>query len=309
MLETLQIVLPIFLVIAMGYAAASTKLLGESVADGLSDFVFIIGIPVLLFRTLATAPLPETQPWFYWMAYFGGLTLAWIATSLVVSKVFGLEGQEVPIASFTAVQANTVFIGIPLVLRVFGEQGAAPVLLLIAVHLPLTMTVATLLIEKAENREGGFIALLKKVFLHPILVGILAGVAWRLTGLGLPAPIDAAAKLMGEAAVPTALFALGTTLSRYGFSAPAPLVGSMVLLKLIVHPALVYLLAFHVLPMPPLWAAVAVLVAACPSGVNAYLLAQRYNTGVAATAGTVAVSTALAVVTTTWWVWLVSGVK
>jgi malonate transporter and related proteins len=71
----------------------------------------------------------------------------------------------------------------------------------------------------------------------------------------------------------------------------------------------VYLLAFHVFPMPPVWAAVAVIFAACPSGVNAYLLAQRYRIGVGLSSSTVALSTLFAVATMTGWVWLVSGIK
>ncbi len=81
------------------------------------------------------------------------------------------------------------------------------------------------------------------------------------------------------------------------------------LLKLVVQPALVYVLAVHLLPMPPIWAAVAVLFAACPCGVNAYLLAERYKVGVALSSGAVALTTALAVITTAGWVWVVSGIR
>jgi malonate transporter and related proteins len=309
MFETLAIVLPIFLIIGLGFGTASTKLLGDRVTDGLSDFVFVIAIPILLFRTLATAPLPAVQPWFYWLAYFSALAIVWVLTTVIAGKVFGLTGQELPIAGFTAVQSNTVFIGIPLVLRAFGDDGAVPLFLLIAIHLPITMTVATLLVEKADGQSGRWAAMLKKLVLHPILIGIFAGIAFRITGLALPASVATATKMMADAAAPTALFALGMTLKRYGTGAPLPLVGSLSVLKLLVHPALVYLLAFHVLPMPPVWAAVAVLFAACPSGVNAYLMAQRYQVGVALSSSTIAVSTLFALITTTGWVWLVSGVK
>jgi len=309
MLDTLQIVLPIFVIIGCGGAAAATGLMGARVADGLSEFVFVIAIPVLLFRTLATAPLPEAQPWGYWSAYFGALALIWWMTSALASRVFGLKGQEVPILSFATVQANTVFIGIPLILRVFGDAGSVPMFLLIAIHLPVTMTVATLLVERSEGGAARLPEMARKLLLHPILVGIMAGVAWRLTGLPLPGVAATATKLMADAALPTALFALGMTLRRYGLSAPLPLVGAVAFLKLVAQPALVYLLAFHVLPMPPVWAAVAVLFAACPCGVNAYLLASRYGVGVALSSSAVAATTALAVLTTTGWVWLVSGVR
>ena len=168
------------------------------------------------------------------------------------------------------------------------------------------MTVATLLVEKADDSGARWTTMLKRLFQHPILLGILAGLAFRLSGLELPLALASATKLMADAAAPTALFALGMTLKRYGLSTSLPLAGMISSLKLIVHPALVYGLAFHVLPMPPVWAAVAVLFAACPCGVNAYLLAQRYQVGVAMTSGSIALSTLLAVGSMTFWLWLVT---
>jgi malonate transporter and related proteins len=309
MIETFTIVLPVFLIIGAGLACAMAGLFEDNVADGLSDFVFVIAVPVLLFRTLATAPLPEAQPWFYWLAYFGSIAVVWAVSAMITTRMFGLAGPEVTIAGFTAVQANTVFVGIPLVMMAYGEAAAVPMFLLIAVHLPVTMTVATLLVERGEGAEGKWGVMLRKLALHPILIGIIGGALWRLTGFGIPGPINSAMKLLGDAAGPTALFALGLTLKRYGLSASPVLVGALVTLKLLLQPAIVYLLAFHVLPMPPVWAAVAVIFAACPSGVNAYLLAQRYRIGVAVSSGTVAVSTLFAVVTMTGWVWLVSSLK
>jgi malonate transporter and related proteins len=307
MVATFLIVLPIFIIIAAGYMAAATGLLRDRVADGLSDFVFVIAIPVLLFRTMATAALPEAQPVFYWLAYFASLGVVWLSATLLARRVFGISGQELPIAGFTAAQSNTVFVGIPLILRAFGDAGAVPLFLLIAIHLPITMTVATLLVEKSDNSKNDWIGMVRKLALHPILLGIFLGLVYRVSGLPLPGPLESASKLVADAAAPTALFALGMTLRHYGLNAPLGLVSVLAALKLMVHPALVYILAFHVLPMPPVWAAVAVLFAACPSGVNAYLLAQRYQTALALSSSVIAVTTLLGVLTTTFWVWIVTG--
>jgi malonate transporter and related proteins len=307
MLATLLIVLPVFVIIAGGYLAAATGLLRDKVADGLSDFVFVIAIPTLLFRTMATAALPEVQPWFYWLAYFAALGIVWLVAHGLSRRFFGLSGPELPVAGFTAAQSNTVFVGIPLILQAVGDAGAVPLFLLIAIHLPIAMTVATLLVEKSGDSSESRLAMLGKLTRHPILLGIFLGLLYRFTGLPIPGPLATASKLIADAAAPTALFALGMTLRRYGIHAPLGLVGVMAALKLLLHPALVYVLAFHILPMPPVWAAVAVLFAACPSGVNGYLLAQRYQTGLALSSSVIAVSTMLGVFTTTFWVWIVTG--
>jgi malonate transporter and related proteins len=303
------IVLPIFLLIGLGFGAAATGLLGNRTADGLSDYVFVIAIPILLFRTLASSALPEAQPWFYWAAYFTGLAAVWAGMTVAARRVFGVSGAEVTIMSFAAAQGNTVFIGIPLVLRAYGDAATVPMFMLLAVHLPLTMTVATLLVETGEKGPGKWARMLKKLLMHPILIGILTGAAYRLIGLPLPDILSSTLRLIADTAAPTALFALGMTLKRYGFGADKAQLATISALKLILHPALVYLLAFHVLPMPPVWAAVAVIFAACPSGVNGYLLAQRYQVGVANASAAIAVTTILAVATTSFWIWLVSAVR
>jgi malonate transporter and related proteins len=305
----LAIVAPVFIVIGLGFAASALGLLSDRTADGLSDYVFVIAIPILLFRTLALAPLPQAQPWFYWLAYFSGLAVAWVLMTLLARRAFGMAGAEVPIMSFSAAQANTVFIGIPLVLQAHGDAGATPLFLLLAVHLPLTMTVASLLVERGEGAAGPWTDVLRRLVMHPILIGIMAGALFRLGGLPLPEMVGGALKLVADTAAPTALFALGLTLRRYGLTASRGPLAAVTALKLIVHPAVVYLLAVHLLPMPPVWAAVAVILAACPSGVNGYLLAQRYQIGVANASAAIAVTTTLGVLTIPFWVWMVSGLR
>jgi malonate transporter and related proteins len=305
MLATLSVVAPVFLVILCGWTTVRLRFLSHRATDGLSEFVFVVAVPILLFRTLATSPLPDVQPFGYWAAYFIAMALVWTTGSLLAARVFGLGGRENAIIGFATGQSNTVFVGIPLILRAVGDAGMVPSFLLIAIHLPLAMAVATLLIEGSDgNRRPG--AMLRKLAGHPILIGIVAGALWRLTGLPLPAVVDVTTKLIGEAAAPCALFALGMTLNRYGLSAPPLLLGVMVFLKLVLQPAAVYLLAFHVIAMPPVWAAVAVLFAACPTGVNAYLLAQNYRSGEGLTAAAITLSTVCAAVTCTFWVWLVA---
>jgi malonate transporter and related proteins len=305
----LGIVLPIFLVIGLGFAASAARVLGERTADGLSDYVFVVAIPILLFRTLATAPLPDVQPWAYWLAYFAALSVVWMAMAAIASRIFGIAGPEKVIMGFSAAQANTVFIGIPLILRAYGDAATVPIFMLLAVHLPLTMAVATLLVERDGNAQGLWRGMARKLASHPIIVGILAGAMYRLSGLPMPDIASSSLKIVADTAAPTALFALGMTLRRYGLSAdPGPLAVAAAL-KLAVQPALVYLLAFHVLSMPPVWAGAAVLFAACPSGVNGYLLAQRYRMGVANASAAIAVTTILSALTLSFWIWALGAVR
>ena len=297
--DLIAVVLPVFGLIAVGFLASLTGLLPRRAGEGLSDFVSNIGVPALVLRTMATATLPDAQPWGYWFGYFGGLAVVWALAMLLARRVFGLEHGESVIAGFASAQSNTVLVGIPLIFRAFGDAGAVPLFLLIAIHLPITMTTATLLYEGAEEFNIGRLA--RRLLLNPLILSIFLGIGWRFAGLPLSGASKSIVDSLAAASIPCALVAMGLALRHYGLSADWRLTLSICALKLLVHPAAVYLLAFKVFSMPPVWAGVAVLFAAMPSGINAYLLADRYKTGIAIASGAIALSTGLSVLTILIW--------
>jgi malonate transporter len=298
MLSSLLIVLPVFGLIAIGYLTRWTRVLRETTGEGLSDFVFVLAVPCLLFKTLATAAIPPDQPWGYWISYFAGLAIVWLIAQLVARRLFARKGPELVVSGFSAAQSNTVFVGVPMILKAYGEAGAVPLGLLLAVHLPVTMTIATLL---AEGRATSPKLLLKRLFTHPIIIGILLGSAARPFVAAIPAPLWSIVDLIAGAAVPCALISLGIALRRYGLASGIGLPAVLSALKLVVHPLIVFLLATRVFSMPVAWSGVAVLFAACPCGINAYLFAERYTQGVADASSAIALSTALSLFTTIGW--------
>ncbi len=305
MLAALLVVLPVFGLIALGYLARWTKLLRETTGEGLSDFVFVLAVPCLLFRTLATADVPQTQPWGYWIAYFTGLAIVWALAMLIASRIFARKGPELVVSGFAAAQSNTVFVGVPMILKAYGDAGAVPLGLLLAIHLPVTMTVATLL---AEGRAASPAMMIRRLFTHPIIIGIILGMLARPVVGQLPAPFWTLIDLIAGAAVPCALISLGISMRRYGLESGLGLPVALSALKLGLHPLIVYVLATKVFDMPPHWSGVAVLFAACPCGINAYLFAERYRQGVADASSAITLSTLISLFTTAAWLtWLGVG--
>jgi predicted permease len=298
MLESFAIVCPVFGLIAIGYLGNRFGAMTTRMGEGLSEFVFTLAIPCLIFRTLMRAEIPAVQPWGYWISYFVGVAVVWGIAMAVGRRFFGLVGIPGVVAGFAAGQANTVFVGVPMILKAYGDAGAVPLFLLIAVHLPVTMTLATLL---AEGRGASPLLLLRRLVTHPIVMGILAGTALRPIAWAVPGPLWQVLDLLAGAAVPCALVAMGISLRRYGLRTgwrmPALIAG----LKLVVHPLIVLVLTTQVFQMPPAWSGVAVLFASCPSGINAYLFAERYNEGVALASASVTLSTVLALGTSVIW--------
>lgn len=298
MFAAFLVVLPAFGLIAVGYLARATRIVAERTGEGLSDFVFVLAVPCLLFRTLARSDLPSVQPWGYWLAYFIGLLLVWGLAMLIASRAFGRKGPELVVSGFAAAQSNTVLVGVPVILKAYGDAGAVPLALLLAVHLPVTMTLATLL---AEGRNASPLDIVRRLISHPIIIGILLGSAARPFATNLPEPFWTVVDGLAAAAIPCALVSLGIALRRYGLGPDPALPMVLSALKLGLHPAAVLLLATRVFSMPPEWSGVAVLFAACPCGINAYLFAERYRQGVADASGAIALSTGLAIVTMAVW--------
>lgn len=300
------IVLPIFALIGIGYLSGWTRHLGERAADGLADYVFGLAVPVLIFKTLSEAKLPEGgQPWGYWIAYFSGAFLVFGIGFFLAKTIFRRSHLEAVLQGFASGQANTVFVGVPIILKAFGEAGAVPLFLLIAVHLPIMTTAATILAEGAESgvSRATLIRLAKALARNPILFGIYGGALARLLGVQATGVAGQVVGMIAASSIPCALVSMGLALRRYGFVGdlgPAVMISA---LKLVIHPLIVFGLT-RLLPMPPVWAGVAVVFAAMPSGVNAYLLASYYRTGVASAAGAVSISTLASLLTITFWLYV-----
>lgn len=302
-MAVLDIVLPVFGLLAFGYAATFTPVFDAEANRALASFVFWFAIPVLLFRSVAAQPLPDAIPWGYLIAFYGAALLVLAGAALAARRLLGMPALPAAIVGFGAGYGNVVLLGTPLVLAAFGPAGTLPFFLLLAFHSILLMTVGTGLIEIARGRRVGALATARQVVLgivrNPIPMSLLAGLAFQAAGLALPAAVDRWAALLGAAAGPCALFSVGASLRAYrvaGAIRPALL---MVALKMALHPLLVWVATRWLLDVPPLWAAVAVVTAALPCGVNGYLFAQRYAAAEAETAAAVLLATLLSVVTLT----------
>jgi malonate transporter len=297
----LNVIAPIFAVAALGYAAARFRVLRDEGVNGLVVFVFDFAIPVLLFRTLATIELPEHVPWSFLIAYYGGSASVYALGMVVGRLVFDRPLDEATIFGMSAAFCNTVFIGLPVILTAFGPEATLPLFLIISLHAALFMPLTVGLIH--GSRGAGFRAgdqaraVVGAIAANPIVVGLALGAASNLAGLTIPAPVDRAAELVGSSAVPCALFAMGASLTAFhvaGEVKPALVLAS---LKLVVHPALVWAVGSLVLGLGGIWLKVAVVMAAMPTGVNAYLFGSRYGAAEGVAAGTVLVGSVASVAT------------
>ncbi len=302
-MTALTLVLPIFGLVLIGWAAAHAGLLSERVSDGLSEYVFAIAVPALIVATLTRPGLGGEIAWGYWFSYFGGAALSWSLASAIGRRREGVGQRGAILHGFAASQSNTVFIGVPMILQAYGEEGAFPLFLLLAVHLPLMMGAATFLIESEGGRplRQRLRDLALILARNPIFLALAAGMALKVLGVAPSGVVKTLIDDLADTASTCALIALGAGLRRYRLLHDLPGASVIAALKLGLHPLAVWVLAFHVFTMPPAYAGVAVLFAAMPVGLNAYLLAARYRTETGLVAASVLVSTLVAAPTTLVW--------
>lgn len=308
MLLLADAVLPVFGLVALGYLAGLTGYLSAETGDGLSDFAVGVAMPLLLFRTMLDVDFQGASPWALWATYFASAAIAWTAGHLTVTRVFGRDSQAGVVGGVAAAFSNLVLLGIPFMQRVYGQGGFEVLSLLVAVHLPLMIVASIVLFNIFERGKGAPAEPLqllrdfaRRTFRNPLIVGILLGLLWRLTGLPLPGVAGRLLEALAGVAGPVALFAMGLGLRKFGLAGnirPAILLSAI---KLLLMPAVVLGAAF-VIGLPPLTAKVAIAAAALPSGVNSYLIATHFGTGQALASNQMTIATALAALTMTFWV-------
>ena len=308
--QVLTIVLPVFILIGVGYLVARIGLMSQTVGEALGEFVYVIAIPVLVFKTLAVVDLDGQSPWGIWAAYFSGMTATWIAGNLIIRKAFGREARAGVIGGISAAFANTVMVGLPLVSQVYGDAGLVPLLLIISVHLPAMTAATAVLMERAAALDGvstppPMPELLKRIgrnlIVNPIVVAITCSLIWRATNLPIDGLFQDILNRISATALPVALLSLGMSMVTYGIRGNVLPGFLLSVLKLGFMPAVVFVMSAYIVHLPPLWTAVATLTATCPTGVNAYIFANRYGTGHAMSTNAITLTTAAAVATSGLW--------
>ncbi len=295
-------ILPVFGMIVLGYVLAKTKTFDAMAGRGISLFVFNVAIPALLFKTVATMESQDGAPWSLWIAFFGGLAITWVITAFAARFLDALSPSGGAAASMAAGFGNLALLGTPLALAHFGQGVAIPLGMILSIHAPVLWFAATLHRELA--RHSGSFSLgrtAKELFLNlatnAIVLSLITGTLWRLTGIGLHPIADKMLEMLADASVPTALFALGVSLAGYSLRGAWSGMFILLALKMVLMPVLVYIAVRYMVSMPPLWAKVAVLFAAMPTGANAFLFAQRNEEAVPAVSGAIALGTGLAAIT------------
>jgi predicted permease len=293
---TLSQTMPFFALVALGYGAGRTGFLGAEANAALTRFVFYFALPALLFGFASSLSLSELWDPIFVAAYLSASLAVW-ALVLVVAAVRRLPPAVAAMEAQCAVVGNVGFLGIPMLAVLLGEGAVGPVLLVLATDL----IVFGSLIVIAVTARGGAAGLLPRVagglLSNPLIVSIGLGLAWAAAGPPVPGPVVDTLRILGGAATPGALFAIGASLAALRaerFAAPAWLSAA----KLVLHPAAVAVAARQ-FGVEPYAASVMIAAAALPVAGNVYILAAHYGVAPGRVSASILISTAASVATVT----------
>jgi malonate transporter and related proteins len=299
MLAILLKTLPFFALIGVGYLAGRTKFFSEEATAYLTRFVFYFALSAMLFGFAANLDVVAIFNWRFVLAYICGTGLVWLAVA-TAARFRGTSREEAVFEAHTGVIGNVGFLGIPMLSLLLGPQAVGPVLLVLAVDLIvfssiLTMAVTGLRAGRVSPQTLGLLAV--GLVKNPMIVSVVLGILWGTTGLALPGPVAEFMTLLGSAATPCALFAIGASLA--GRAAERIEVAAWLsLAKLVLHP-LAVAGACWMFGVTGYVAAVMIAAAALPVAGNVFILAQHYRVAPQRVSTAILLSTAASVLTVT----------
>lgn len=290
------VVLPIFALILVGYVCRRIGVLGPHAVTEINRFVVYLALPALLFDVMAhTGWAAFYQPGF--IAAFGLSSAIVFGLTVLVRLRRPRHLADASLDGLNAGYANTGFIGFPLCLIVFGRDSLAPTTIATILTACVLFAVAIVLIEIGLQSEARRAHLVVKVgtslIRNPLLVAPVLGALVAASGIALPASAETFVKLLGNAASPCALVALGLFLAQKSGTDARDTSGSLVFvaLKLLLQPAIAWALATSVFKLSPMLTHITVVLAALPTGTGPFMLAEFYGREASVTSNAILLST------------------
>lgn len=310
MLAILNVIAPIFALMALGYSAVRFRLFPAEGIKSLIAFVNNFATPCLLFHSLVTSDLRSAFNLSIIGPFYIGALICFVIGIVIAIRIFKNSPGEGVSVGVTGTFTNTVLVGLPIISRAYGPEALPVTLSIIGLHgaILLTIGMVTMELVKRDGKPLGqtLVTAVKRVGSNPLIWGIAAGMIGYFSGLQLIEPAEAFLVMMSSAVVPAALFGIGGALYEFklGENWKQAMVGAFI--KLIIHPAIAYVLMIWVLHVPMDIARYGILLSAMPAGVNVYVFATYYNRGTGVAANAILIGTVASALTISGWLYILN---
>jgi malonate transporter and related proteins len=311
MADILNLALPYFGLIFIGFACGKTRGLPESGLAWMNFFLLYVSLPALLFRIMSETPFSELNN----PPFLIATTLATVSVfvlALVVGRIIGdLSLRKATMAGLAGAYGNIGYMGPGLALAVLGAKAAAPTALIFCCDSIFLFSIVPLLMALTDREHPSFLhaiaVAVRQIVLNPLIMSAAAGALAAALHIQLPVAVDKTLLFLQNAAAPTALFVLGVTVALRPFDRVPWEVPGVIAIKLLVHPLIVFGLMLLFGPFAQPWAATAVLMAALPPALNVFVMARQNNTWIEPASVAVLIGTFASVVTLTSVMWFIQS--
>ena len=307
MVDILNLALPYFGLIFIGFACGKARGLPEQGLAWMNFFLLYVSLPALLFGIMSKTPFEElNNPPFLIATTLGTTTAFFLA--LFAGRLMGrLPLREATLAGLSGAYGNIGYMGPGLALAVLGAKAAAPTALIFCCDSIFLFTIVPLLIALTDSKHPtlwhtlGVVA--RQIVLNPLIMSAVIGALAAAFHIHLPVAIEKTVLFLQNAAAPTALFVLGVTVALRPFGRVPWEVPGVIAIKLLIHPLAVFGLMLLLGPFAHPWAATAVLMAALPPALNVFVIARQNDTWIEPASVAVLIGTFASVVTLTSVMW------
>jgi predicted permease len=312
MIDVLNLSLPYFGLIFIGFVCGKARNLPDSGLAWLNFFLLYIALPALFFRTLARTPFEQLNNLPFVIATTCATALAFALAAALAFVIRRGRAREATMAGLAGAYGNIGYMGPGLALATFGQSAAAPVALIFCFDSVLLFSIAPLAMALLETKRRPLLPTIlgvaQQIVFHPLIVASWLGVLAAASHFDPPVAVDRTLQFLQNAAAPVALFALGVTVALRPFDRVPWEVPAVVAVKLLVHPLLALAMLVALGPFDGEWVATAMLMASLPPALNAFIIARQYDTWVEASSTAVLFGTMASVLTLTTFLWLLRTV-
>ena len=284
--------LPIIAIVMIGYLFFRIGLFPENVGSGLVQFVYWLAIPAMIFLHMFQTNISENIPLTFLLSFYVPSIFVFILAMILFNRVFGWDAKELGVAGIVSSYGNLALLGLPVLLAVSNDQDALlPALVLLATQSTVlfTLTIVTLNGFKGLDKSA-FNEVFCRLATNPIVLALIFGLAFNVFQVPLSSEVMYTLNILGDTAPGCALVALGASLGTYKLKKPGKEVLCFVLLRNFAHPLLAWGIALF-FGLDGVWLTVAVLFAAMPVGINAFIFSESYDIRQSTVSVTLVVST------------------
>jgi hypothetical protein len=308
MIDVLNLALPYFSLVFIGFACGKAKGLPEAGLAWMNFFLLYVSLPALLYGIMAKTPLSELNNPPFLIATTTATMTAFFLSMLAGRVIGGLTAREATLAGLAGGYGNIGYMGPGLALAVLGSKAAAPTALIFCCDSIFLFTIVPVLIGLTDRQHPSALhtlgVVVRQIVLNPLIMSAAAGTLAAVLHVHLPVAFDNTLLFLQNAAAPVALFTLGVTVALRPFGRVPWEVPGVIAIKLLFHPLIVFGLMLLVGPFAQPWAATAVLMASLPPALNVFVIARQNETWIEPASVAVLIGIFASVITLTSVMWL-----